>query len=78
MIFVTRATASATSKKWTKTRMMNNAMKNADPMCGACKKPITICEECGGKMCVADCPDREEDGCTCEEDQNGDDDACGC
>ena len=33
--------------------------------CGTCKIEITLCPECGGKICAEDCPDRIEDGCTC-------------
>jgi hypothetical protein len=36
-------------------------------ICGACGKSITECEMCGGMLCEANCPDREEDGCTCDE-----------
>jgi hypothetical protein len=36
------------------------------PTCGACGKEITECPECGGKVCEPGCPDRLEDGCTCE------------
>ncbi len=35
--------------------------------CGNCKREIRVCDTCGGLLCVEDCPDRLEDGCTCEE-----------
>ncbi len=34
--------------------------------CGACDRPITTCEECGGLRCTVGCADRTEDGCVCE------------
>ena len=38
--------------------------------CGACNEEIIDCPICGGHSCSPGCPDREEDGCTCgEEDQ---------
>ncbi|MBI3332378.1 hypothetical protein HYZ99_05495 [Candidatus Peregrinibacteria bacterium] len=52
-------------------------MKKTDAprICGACKQPITVCPECGGKKCVAGCPDRIEDGCHCDD---GDEASCEC
>jgi hypothetical protein len=35
-------------------------------MCGSCGKEITECEVCGGMVCEIGCPDREDDGCTCD------------
>lgn len=34
--------------------------------CGACGLEIVECPECGGRICEEHCPDREEDGCSCE------------
>lgn len=45
--------------------------------CATCGKSIVLCEECGGLVCTPNCPDRLEDGCTCDEaallDEEGDD-----
>lgn len=34
-------------------------------VCGTCGVEITLCPECGGKICEEGCPDRIDDGCTC-------------
>jgi len=41
-------------------------------VCGTCGKEIEICPECGGKICVPDCPDRVHDGCTCDVGEDSD------
>ncbi len=41
--------------------------------CGSCKQEITTCAVCGGKKCSLGCPDRAEDGCTCDVDGESDD-----
>ena len=43
-------------------------------ICGSCKREIRVCDVCGGLLCAPECPDREADGCTCEENDLGDDD----
>ncbi len=35
--------------------------------CQTCHRQIRVCEDCGGLICSADCPDRAEDGCLCDE-----------
>ncbi|MDO8648304.1 MAG: hypothetical protein Q7R81_00810 [Candidatus Peregrinibacteria bacterium] len=37
------------------------------PTCDACGQEIVECTVCGGKICVVGCPDRADDGCTCNE-----------
>gem|GEM_PF-3622739 len=46
--------------------------------CGACSKEITTCPECGGKKCIKGCPDREEDGCSCDEGTEPSDEGTSC
>ncbi len=45
--------------------------------CGSCGKQIAECEMCGGLTCSPGCPDREEDGCTCDEEIEDSDDDLG-
>lgn len=41
--------------------------------CEACGMVIEICEECGGKICSEGCEDRIEDGCSCDGEDDDDD-----
>ena len=40
--------------------------------CDTCGKEITECPVCGGYVCAPNCPDRDDDGCTCDMEESFD------